>query len=187
MSRAPAHASRTLPRIAAAALRLSLVCGSLLLPAGCTTEPRVEKPRHVERVTPDKGEVGEIHLFGVPVALDVEGKPGLNVLAVKVFASVAGGSQGITVHGGRLEILMFDRSAEGLNPSLEKPSQVWTYEAAGLPEFKMQSLMGVGYQFALKLGDKRPQDKAVAVVARYISPGGIKLYSGATTISIVTK
>ncbi len=183
MSGVPSRVTRNLSRSAAVAL----CCVSVLFPLGCTTEPRMEKPRHVERPAPDTGDVGEIHLFGVPIALDVEGKPGQNVLAVKIYASLAGGSQGISIRNGRLEILMFDRPAEGLNPRLDNPSQVWTYEAAGLQEFKMQSLMGIGYQLALKLEDKRPQNKAVAVVARYTSPGGLKLYSGATTISIVTK
>src|SRR5687768_11693122 len=54
------------------------------------------------------GKVEELHLFGAPVALNLDGVPGPDGVGVRVYASARKVSRGIPITSGLLELLIFD-------------------------------------------------------------------------------
>ncbi len=60
--------------------------------------------------------IGEIHLFGLPTALAIPGSTLPGGIGVRIYASEAGGAHGLPIKQGRLEVLVFDQAAVGLNP-----------------------------------------------------------------------
>lgn len=147
----------------------------LVMVAGCATlGGRASNP------------VGEIHLFGLPTALTVAGSSVAGGVGVRVYASETGGSRGIPIHHGRLEVLMFDQSAAGLNPQTEKPLKVWSFQASDLAPFQSATMMGTGYQLELMWDQDRPKGKVFTVVARYRGSGKTDIYSTPTAIAVAT-
>ena len=62
------------------------------------------------------GAVAEVHLFGVPVALNLDGVPGPDGIGVRIYASGSGVARGIVVRSGVLEVLMFDGAVPASRP-----------------------------------------------------------------------
>jgi hypothetical protein len=130
--------------------------------------------------------VGEIHLFGLPTALTVAGSSVAGGVGVRIYASETGGSRGIPIRRGRLEVLMFDQSAAGLNPQTEKPLKVWSFEAVDLAPFLSATMMGTGYQLELMWDQARPKGKVFTVVARYRGSAKTDIYSTPAAIAVST-
>jgi hypothetical protein len=61
------------------------------------------------------GAVSEVHLFGVPVALNLDGMPGPDGIGVRIYASGSTVARGVEIRQGVLEVLMFDGSVDGGN------------------------------------------------------------------------
>jgi hypothetical protein len=59
------------------------------------------------------GAVSEVHLFGVPVALNLDGMPGPDGIGVRIYASGSTVARGVEIRQGVLEVLMFDGSVDG--------------------------------------------------------------------------
>ena len=133
------------------------------------------------------GAVGEIHLFGVPVALNLNGGTVANGIGVRIYASARDGSHGIAIQHGSLDILMFDNAAINVNPRLEKPLKVWTFSPAQLEPFQTRTSLGEGYQLALQWGNARPKSSVVTVVARYRGARGGDVYSSPNSVSVSPK
>lgn len=130
--------------------------------------------------------VGELHLFGLPTALTVAGSSVAGGVGVRIYASEAGGSRGIPIKKGQLEILMFDQSAAGLDPQKDKPLKTWTLKASELDAFVSATMVGAGYQLELKWDKEAPTGKVFTVVARYRNPGKPDVYSAPAAIAIAT-
>jgi hypothetical protein len=147
----------------------------LVLPSGCgTLGGGASKP------------VGEIHLFGVPTALTIAGSSVAGGVGVRIYASEVGGTRGIPISQGRLEVLMFDQSAAGLDPQTQKPLKVWSFEAPDLAAFQSATMMGTGYQMELTWDRERPKGRVFTVVVRYLGPGKTEIYSTPAVIAIAT-
>jgi len=128
--------------------------------------------------------VGDIHLFGVPVALNLDGNPGPDGLGVRVYASAPGVARGVAIRQGTLEILMFDGAVDVAQLRTTTPVKIWRFDATNLRPFAAETSLGLGYQLALKWEKSPPRGPAATVVARYRSPAGVELYSTANGISI---
>jgi hypothetical protein len=154
-------------------LALSL---SALIPAGCTTGAggRNEAP-------------AELHLFGLPVALNLDEKPGPDGIGVRVYASGAGLAMGVPISRGTLEVLMFDGIVGESGLRTMPPRHTWTLPAAALKPFASLTSLGTGYQLALRWEQDSPRTRVVTVMARYHSPEGGELQSAANTVSVALK
>ncbi len=163
---------------------VTLLTGALaLVCAGCTGGPR----NQIITPKPARGPIGEIHLFGIPVALDLDGRPGTDGIGVRLYASPSDRARGMPIKEGRLEILMFEGAVEAAALGTATPLRTWTFEAGQLAQFQSETSLGTGYQLALRWEENRPKGKAVTVVARYRSPAGAVLLSTANSITVESK
>ena len=133
------------------------------------------------------GRVTELHLFGVPVALNLGSKSGPDGIGLRLYASTADVAKGIPIRDGVLEILMFDGTVGEAYARTEKPLKTWSFTSGQLGAFAGPSSLGVGYQFPLRWGTDVPRQPVVTVMARHVAPNKSVTWSTATTISIVTR
>ena len=160
---------------------LPVVAGLLaMIPAGCSTKPG----QPVANTRPVRGPIGEIHLFGVPVALDLDGRPGPDAIGVRLYANPSDRARGMPIKDGTIEVLMFDGTVGPESMDRVKPLRVWTFTALQLAPFVTETSLGTGYQLGLAWEDNRPRGNAVTVVARYRSASGAMMLSTASSISI---
>jgi hypothetical protein len=132
------------------------------------------------------GNVDEVHLFGLPVTVNLDGIPGADGFAARVYATKDGGSKGSELDAGVLEILMFDGVIGGEELANTPPAQSWKFGPKQLAHFKEKNSLGTGYRFALRW--QRPPTRGhITVVARYVSPKGEYIYSSPSTISSASK
>ncbi len=131
--------------------------------------------------------MGEIHLFGMPIALRPGGRGAPEGVGVTIYASAPGGTQGIAIGKGELDVLMFDGPVADSDLPASKPLKVWTFSSVDLRGLGGTTFLGEGYQLALKWEKARPTKKVVTVVARYRAPSRPDLYSALSTISVVAK
>lgn len=157
-------------------LGFGLAAGLLV---GCSTGSSPSRARG--------GPVGELHLFGVPVALNLDGRPGPDTLGLRIYASAAGAARGIAIRQGQLEVLMFDGTVSGATVRETPPLKLWTLDAAALKALTAETSLGIGYQLALGWGEQRPRGSVVTVIARLRVPGRPDLYSSPSTISVTLK
>jgi hypothetical protein len=128
--------------------------------------------------------VEEIHLFGVPAALHLDGRPDPDGIGVRLYASSNGRAHGIRIGKGRLEILLYDGAFEFPSASGRPPLKTWSFAPPDLARFEAETSLGTGYQFALRWGTNQPTGRAVTVVARYFPPDGKAFESSANAIPV---
>ena len=133
------------------------------------------------------GAISEVHLFGVPVALNLDGAPGPDGIGVRIYASGPTVARGVEIRKGVLEVLMFDGSVDGGSVRGVTARKVWTLDAKDLKPLAAETSLGVGYQLALRWEGNRPRGNVVTVTARYRGPDGRELWSAANTISAALK
>lgn len=131
-----------------------------------------------------RGEVGELHLFGVPVAIDLDSRPGPDGIGVRIYFTAAGRAQGIEMNRGRLEVLMFEGALTDEALASATPRKVWSYSPTQLAPAIGTSALGTGYQLALNWGADRPRNGAVTVIARYLPPKGSPMVSASSSIAV---
>jgi hypothetical protein len=146
----------------------------LLFGAGCATGGGQGRGIH------------SLHVFSVPVALDLDGRPGADGFGVTLFASAAAKPKGVPITKGALEIAMFDGVLDSGAKSNPPPRRVWTYTAADLKAFAMKSSLGTGYRLTPRWGDTPPKDTRVTIVARLVSTQP-SIQSAPTTIAVAAK
>lgn len=130
--------------------------------------------------------VDEVHLFGLPVTLNFDGKPGADGFAVRIFVTKGGGAKGSTIQSGNLEVLMFDGVVGADEIATKEPKQVWKFTPHQLTALREQTSLGAGYRFVLRW-DEAPTHGHITVLARYISPKGEPVYSSPSTITATAK
>lgn len=127
------------------------------------------------------GQPQEIHLYGVPVTLNLDGVPGPDGFSVRVYASRSDRAKGIKVASGAIEILMFDGVTRELNETNVMKS--WRFSPTELPAHEMETSLGHGYRFVLRWEDKKPARENITVLARYLPKSGPAVYSAPSSIS----
>lgn len=163
-------------RVPWARLRVGIGAGLLVaLAVGCATNGG------------GGGDVSEVHLFGVPVALNLDGSPGPDAVGVRIYASGSGIARGVIIRRGVLEVLMFDGAVGQTEVKSRQPLKVWSFGPDALKPLAAGTSLGIGYQLALPWGKDSPRTTVVTVTARYRGPGGMELWSGANTISVALK
>jgi hypothetical protein len=142
----------------------------ILLASGCATSS-------------DASVIRELHLFGIPVAINMDQEPGPDGFVVRVYASNGRAATGIPIKAGRLEIVMTDggRPKDGEEA---KPLKVWTYDAQALKAHAVKSSIGWGYRFGLAWNEARPTHDRFTVVVRYVSASGQVLASSPSVHSM---
>ena len=130
--------------------------------------------------------VDEVHLFGLPVTLNFDGKPGADGFAVRVFVTKGGGAKGATIQSGNLEVLMFDGVVGADEIATKEPKEIWKFTPRQLTPLREQTSLGVGYRFALRWNDL-PTHGHITVLARYIPLKGEPVYSSPSTITATAK
>lgn len=133
------------------------------------------------------GRLTELHLFGVPVALNLGSKSGPDGIGIRLYASTTDVAKGIPIRDGVLEILMFDGSVGEAYARSKDPLKTWSFTSSQLGAFVGTTSLGVGYQFPLRWGTEAPRQPVVTVIARHVAPNKAVTWSTATTISIVTR
>ena len=119
----------------------------------------------------------ELHLLTMPVALNLDGVPGPDGVAVKLFANVGNATKPAAIRNGEIEIVLFDGLLDGNSNPLPKPAHIWTFTAKELKEFETQAMVGTGYQLTLRWGSFKPKSDRVSVIARHPIGEGRYLYS----------
>jgi hypothetical protein len=119
----------------------------------------------------------ELHLLTMPVALNLDGAPGPDGVAVKLFANVGNAAKPAPIRSGEIEILLFDGLLTDNNVPTLKPAHTWTFTAKELKEFETQAMVGTGYQLTLRWGSFRPKSDRVSIIARHPMGDGRYLYS----------
>jgi len=119
----------------------------------------------------------ELHLLTMPVALNLDGAPGPDGVAVKLFANVGNAAKPAPIRSGEIEVLLFDGLLSDKNvPSLQ-PAHSWTFTAKELKEFETQAMVGTGYQLTLRWGSFKPKNDRLTIIARHPIGDGRFLYS----------
>lgn len=113
----------------------------------------------------------------MPVALNLDGVPGPDGVAVKLFANVGNATKPAAIRSGEIEIVLFDGLLDGNSNPLPKPAHIWTFTAKELKEFETQAMVGTGYQLTLRWGSFKPKSDRVSVIARHPIGEGRYLYS----------
>jgi hypothetical protein len=128
------------------------------------------------------GEITELHLFGLPMTLNLDGKPGADGFAVRIYANKSGGAKGASITSGTLEILMFDGVVGAADLQNQPPQQTWKFTARQLSRSEETTSLGRGYKFALRW-DQMPKRNHITVIARYVPAKGPPIYSSSSTIT----
>ena len=130
--------------------------------------------------------VDEVHLFGLPVTLNFDGKPGADGFAVRVFVTKGGGAKGSTIQSGALEVLMFDGVVGADAIATKEPKQIWKFTPKQLAPLREQTSLGDGYRFALRWSEA-PTHGHITVLARYVPMNGEPVFSSPSTITATAK
>ena len=147
-------------------LAVMAVCALVLTGAGCASSGpanSVNPPRSSKTVE-------ELHLVAVPSALNLDGAPGVDGFAVKVYASTARSPKPVAITTGALEILMFDGVVKDDAALPDKPLRIWSFSVKEARAFERKGHIGVSYQFTLAWGEAKPAANRITVIARYCGP-----------------
>ncbi|MEY4689980.1 MAG: hypothetical protein RIT19_305 [Verrucomicrobiota bacterium] len=147
------------------------------LAAGCRSEDGGNGSASRARGGARASGILELHLLTMPVALNLDGAPGPDGVAVKLFANVGNAAKPAPIRRGEVEILLFDGLLNGNSAPLPKPAHSWTFTAKELKGFETQAMVGTGYQITLRWGGFQPKNDRVTVIARHPIGDGRYLYS----------
>ena len=126
--------------------------------------------------------VDALHVFGLPVTINMDTRPGPDGFAVRVFVTKSGGAKGTTINNGSIEVLMFDGVIGAGEIQTSQPTQLWKFTAKQLSAMRERTSLGNAYRFALRW-DERPQHGHITVLARYLPEHGQPVYSSPSSIT----
>jgi hypothetical protein len=148
---------------------------------GCVSETKQPKRAGVQVA---RGEIQQINLLAVPVALNFDQSPGPDGFVVKVYASNSKSAKSVPIENGKIDLLMFDGVPESAANAPLKPLRVWSFTAEELKPFEIHTSIGTGYQLAPVWGPAKPGANNISVVARYTTSTGRNVYSAPSVISV---
>lgn len=160
-----------------------LLCGLVLAGFGCGGRGG-SSPRSGGWFSGGGARIDEIHLFGMPVAVNMGRSLGADGVVVRVFCNNLTHAKGLEIRQGTLELLLFDGTVSDTDPMKVTPLKTWTFPAAKVSGYANSSSLGVGYQFALNWEERRPRQGKVTVLARLTQPKGSILYSAPSVIPV---
>lgn len=134
-----------------------------------------------------RSRIQELHLFTVPSALDLDGKPGPDAFEVRVYASNADKAKGIPITQGSLEIMMWDGVSSSQVSSTNKPLHIWSFKQEELKRNVSQTSLGIGYRLTLRWEQDAPKKDGITIVARFLPTKGSPVYSPPSGIAMGPK
>lgn len=152
-------------------LAIALAALTLALP-GCATSDS------------SRSDITEVHLFGLPVAINLDNVPGPDAFSVRVYASNTGQSKGVAIRQGTLDLVLFDGAFAPNQPISGAPLRVWSFTAQQLKAVASENRLGTGYEFTLPWAGTPPTRNRVTVFARYRPKSGNPVLSGPSAISL---
>jgi hypothetical protein len=153
---------------------LAAFCMIVCLAAGCATVGR-------------DSSLDALHVFSVPVAVDLDGLPGADGISLTLYASTRDRAKGIPIADGQVEIMMFDGALLPNSLTNAQPLRVWTFPATELKSHLIQSSLGNGYRFTLRWMDTAPSNTRITIVARVVSPRRTSVQSMPTIVAVPAK
>ena len=130
------------------------------------------------------GVIDSLHVFTVPVALDLDGTPGPDAFGLTLYASAGDAARGIPATTGRIEIQMHDGALPAGGSVGVEPLRVWTFNTADLKKLGVRTSLGAGYRFTLRWNETPPRQGRITVVARYVPVRGTAIQSVPTIIAV---
>lgn len=157
-------------------------CAALLLglASGCVSEKQARKS--VPAVEPS-GPIRQINLLAVPVAWNLDSRPGPDGFVIKIYAGNPKRPKPVPIDSGSIEVRMYDGIPGVTAPADTAPRRVWTYTAAELRLYQIQSSIGPGYQLVIPWGDAKPASDKITVVVSYAPPQGAPVVSAPSIIA----
>lgn len=131
-----------------------------------------------------RGGIDELHLFTVPVALNLDREPGADGFEIKVYASAAERAKGVPISKGTLEVVMYDGVVNASDLAAAKALHTWTYTAAQLKPFASTASLGVGYRMAIRWGKDSPKRSSITIVVRHLLPNRETISSSPSVIAV---
>ena len=176
----------SIPRCRWSAASASLAAAAVAIAvAGCTGTASgngVSKTAGRGSNPPPSGIV-ELNLLTLPVALNLDGAPGADGVAVKLYVGAAGSTKPVALRTGEVEFLLFDGLLTQDSTRLPEPARTWRLTAKQLRGLEVQALVGTGYQVTLRWDRFQPKSDRVTVLARIPLGEGRYLYSSPGVIS----
>lgn len=133
-----------------------------------------------------KDTIVQLNVITVPMALDLDGRPGPDGVAVKLYANEAQKPKAIRIRGGTLELLMFDGTFFG-RTNVPPPLRTFRFSGAELRTREFKSNIGYGYEFSLPWGTNRPSQRIMGVAARYTASDGRVITSRPSSVTVLEK
>ena len=152
-----------------------LIVAALVL-AGCasTRVPSLSAPRRP---------VTELNMLAVPVALNLDGHPGPDTIAVKIYAGNLRDAKPVAITTGSLELLMFDGLLKK-STNAPTPLHTWTFPARQLKRYEFKASIGTGYELTASWTTNKPTASKITLISRYLPESGPPIYSAPSTISV---
>ena len=152
---------------------------------GCVSEPKAG--RAAAPSISNRGGIQEINLLAIPVALNLDDKPGLDGFVIKIYPGNRSQPKPLLIEEGAIEVFMFDGIPGVTTEASSEPRRVWNYTAQELRQYEIGSSIGPCYQLAPLWGDAKPTGSRISVIARYTAPDGRSVTSAPSIISIALK
>ena len=130
--------------------------------------------------------VDGVHVFGLPVTIIMDTRPGPDGFAVRVFVTKQGGAKGTTIRNGAIEVLMFDGVLGLEEIQTKQPTQLWKFTPKQLAAMREQTSLGNAYRFTLRW-DEPPRHGHITVLARFVPERGEAIYSSPSSITAATR
>jgi hypothetical protein len=155
------------------------LAGSLAM--SCVSEKQARKP--ADRSESRGGQIQEINLLAMPVALNLGAQPGPDGFVIKIYAGNSKRPKPFPIETGSIEVRMYDGVPGVTEPVTVRPRRVWTFSAAQLRPYELVTSIGAGYELALRWGDAKPTSDKISVVVHYTPPEGKTIISAPSIIA----
>lgn len=130
------------------------------------------------------GEIVQLSVITMPVALNMDDRPGVDGFSLKVYANDATHPKTVPIREGTVEVIVWDGTLFGkTNPP--PPLRIWTFQAAELKPFEFLAGIGTGYELSLAWGAAAPERGIITAAARYTAPNGRIVRSQPSSVSVV--
>jgi hypothetical protein len=128
--------------------------------------------------------IDQLHLLVTPVGLNLDDKPGLDGVGVRVYASRHDRAAALPITSGTLDLLMFEGNVSPQYVPSVQPRRIWSYPADKLKAHIQETTIGISYRFAPLWGEDKPTSDRVTFVARYTSSATNRIYSAPGSVQL---
>ena len=148
----------------------------VLLLLGCRSATPLSVPTGAPAVT-------ELNMLAVPVALNLDGLPGPDTVAVKIYAGNLRESKPVPITSGKVELFMFDGLLRK-STNAPTPLHTWSFTAKQLKRYEYRASIGTGYELTASWTTNKPRASKATLISRYTPDSGSPIYSAPGTISV---